>query len=64
MADMIVYDVEKVKTVARLIEGLSVSGIQNFRNLAAICDILDSGKILKQEDSNMEGVEKDGYMAE
>lgn len=44
MKKMIAYSVQDVENIVALLNGLSVRGIQNCKNIAVIAQILDSGK--------------------
>lgn len=43
MKKIIVYTVQDVENMTALLNGLSVHGIQNCKNIAVIAQILDSG---------------------
>ena len=52
MKKTLTYDYDMMKRAAGLMEGLSVTGINNFRILAEIANILDSGE-LSEENEDM-----------
>lgn len=50
MKKRLTYDYDMMKKAASLMEGLSVTGINNFRILAEIANILDSGELSEENE--------------
>ena len=50
MKKRLTYDYDRMKKAASLMEGLSVTGINNFRILAEIANILDSGELSEENE--------------
>lgn len=50
MKKTLTYDYDMMKRAASLMEGLSVTGINNFRILAEIANILDSGELSEENE--------------
>lgn len=50
------YDYERMLRAGRLLNSITVSGIQDIRALAELADILDSGKVGEEPDEEKGGI--------
>lgn len=55
MKKIITYTEEQISNIAALLNGITITGIQNCKQVAVIVQILESGKLAEIKEEKKEG---------